>query len=370
MAAEDSDKTEEPTDHKLREARKKGQVFKSQDVISTLMLLATGLVLLFLGGRMIAQIISFTKTIYLLTGESDFSNRNHFRDAIFVVWSMAKILMPLFAIAFIMALVSNVAQVRWLFTTFPLNPSLSKINPVEGFKRIFSMKSLMELAKQTAKLLIVGYICYKVVKGEISKFSYSVAWDLPMTLFFLKKIVIKIIGYSVVAMVIIAVIDYMFQRQMFIKQQRMSIQELKDEYKETEGNPQVKSKIRQLMRQGAMARMMEEVPNSSAVITNPTHLAVALRYIQGKDTSPVVVAKGEQLIAVQIKAIAEDANVPIIENVELAKALFSSCKVGDAIPIELYKAVAEILAYIIKIKRKKELIRKRQTLGKRQQMKS
>jgi flagellar biosynthesis protein FlhB len=151
-----------------------------------------------------------------------------------------------------------------------------------------------------------------------------------------------------------------------MKQMKMSIKELKDEYKDTEGNPQVKGKIRQLMRQGAQARMMEDVPGSSAVVTNPTHLAVAIRYQQGVDTAPVVVAKGERLMAQQIKILAEDNDIPILENVELARALFSSCEIGAAIPVDLYKATAEVLAYVFRLKRKRELLRQRKFMAGRQ----
>lgn len=363
--ADDSDKTEEPTDHKLREARKKGQIFKSQDVIATLLLIATAGVISATGAWMYANIVGFTKTTFMMIAEPDPDKIGGFERYVYVMSVFAKVMLPLLAVAFITAVLANVAQIQFLFSTESLNPKLSKINPIEGFKRIFSAKSLMEFAKQTAKLIIVGYICYKVISAEISKLVYSSTWDLNVTLMFLKKICFRIIGYSIVAMVAIAVVDYMFQKKQFMKQMKMSMQELKDEYKQTEGDPHVKAKIRQLMRQNATSRMMEEVPSATAVITNPTHLAVALKYKPGEMPAPKVVAKGERLVAVQIKLIAEDHEVPIIENIELARALTSSCKVGDYIPLELYKAVAEVLAYLMKIKKKRELKKKRQKIGNR-----
>ncbi|CAN0421025.1 unnamed protein product [Phaeothamnion confervicola] len=165
--------------------------------------------------------------------------------------------------------------------------------------------------------------------------------------------------YTVGGMVIIAAVDYAFQYKQFMKQMRMSHQDMKDEYKETEGNPQVKAKLRQMMRQGAQGRMMEEVPGATAVVTNPTHMAIAIRYKKGEDQIPTVVAKGENLKAQQIKVLAEDNEIPIIENVELARALFGACKVGQGIPTELYKAVAEVLAYVMKLKRKREMRNRR-----------
>jgi flagellar biosynthesis protein FlhB len=258
-----------------------------------------------------------------------------------------------------MALLANIAQVKFIFSTEPLKPSLNKINPIEGFKRIFSAKSLMELVKQVAKLTIVGWICYKVVSGVLPELRTAPTMPLTATLALVFATIKRLVGQVLIGMIAIAAVDYMFQHKQFMKQMRMSMQELKDEYKDTEGNPQVKAKIRQLMRQGAQGRMMEEVPNASAVVTNPTHYAVALRYEQGTDPVPVVVAKGENLIARQIKVMAEDHEVPIVENVELARALFKACEIGGAVPTEMYKAVAEVLAYVIKLKRKRELLRRR-----------
>jgi len=362
--AEDSDKTEEPTEHKLQEARKKGQIFKSQEIISTLLLLATAGIIGALGSWMVSEIGEYTRRVYQLfpafsiPGQS-LEERNVWLDMLQALILFAKVLVPILAAAFLMALVANWAQIKWVFSVEPLSPKLSKISPIEGFKRIFSMRSLMELAKQLAKLIVIGYVCFKVTSNSIGDLSNAVGWDLTHTLHFVRQLVVRIVEYVLAAMAGIAVIDYIFQRQQFMKQMRMSIQELKDEYKDTEGNPQVKAKIRQLMRQGAQSAMMEEVPNSSAVITNPTHLAVAVKYQQGVTEAPMVVAKGEHLIAVQIKVMAEDHEVPIVENVELARALFSACEVGQTIPVEFYQAVAEILAYLYKLKRKKELMKQR-----------
>lgn len=363
--ADDSDKTEEPTDQKLREARKKGQIFKSQDVIATLLLVATTGILSGAGAWMYLNIAGFTKTTFLSIGEPSLEKIGGFEKFLYVMIVFAKVMLPILTVAFITAILANIAQIQFLFSTESLNPKLSKLNPIEGFKRIFSAKSLMEFAKQTSKLIIVGYICYKVIRAEISKLIYSSSWDLNFTLLILKKICFKIIGYSIIAMVAIAVIDYMFQKKQFMKQMKMSMQELKDEYKQSEGDPHVKAKIRQLMRQNATARMMEEVPSATAVITNPTHLAVALKYKQGEMPAPKVVAKGEKLVATQIKLIAEDNEVPIIENIELARVLAVSCKVGDYIPLELYKAVAEVLAYLIKLKKKRELKKRRKGIENR-----
>ena len=333
--SEDSDKTEEPTEQKLQDARKKGQVCKSQDATSTLLLGVTAGLFRTLSG--------FARTWWLqISGivDNPIPQRYLFGDFLYMMATFFQVLIPLFAAAFIFAIAGNMAQIKFLFTTEPLTPKLSKINPIEGFKKIFSMKSVVQLLQQVAKLCVIGFIVYNILKTNIPVLSFAVDWDLYTTTSFLKKIVTKIISNTLVGMFVLSILDYI-------------IQELKDEYKNTEGNPQVKGKIKQMMRQAAQGQMMGEVAGASAVVTNPTHLAVAIRYKQGEDQAPVVVAKGENLNAVKIKSLAEDSEVPIVENVELARALFGAAEVGQPIPPDLYKATAELLAYVFKIKRRK-----------------
>jgi flagellar biosynthetic protein FlhB len=366
MSGGDSDKTEEPTEHKLQEARKKGQVFKSQDIISTLLLLATAGIISSIGSKIFWSIASYTKHIYSIIPtlpDVNLAQRNNFLDGIQMFALFLELMIPLFAAAFVTAVIGNIAQIKFIFSTEPLHPKLSKISPMEGFKKIFSVKSLIELFKQLAKLLVIGWVAIKIVKGEILNMSRAIQWDLIQVTSYLKVLIKRLVSNVLVAMAALSIIDYVFQRYEFMKQMKMSMQELKDEYKDTEGNPQVKGKMKQLMRQAAMGAMMGDVPGASAVITNPTHLAVALRYRQGEDKAPTVVAKGERLMAVQIKVLAEENSVPIIENVELARALFGACEVGKGIPPELYKATAEILAYVFKLKKRRE--QKRRMAGRR-----
>lgn len=364
MGQDDSDKTEEPTEHKLQEARKKGQVFKSQDIIQTILLLTTAGILYMERGWLLLNLRNFMEWSFnLIKPGLNIRERSMFKDGMVVVATYFRILSPLFAAAFIVAILINMAQIKFIFTFYPMKPKISKLNPVEGFKRIFSMKSLVELLKQLAKLTVVTWVCVKVVKAELMSLRMANNWTIPQTINLVRKMAVRIVSYVLAAMAVISVLDYIFQKKQYMKKMKMSIKELKDEYKDTEGNPQVKAKIKQLMRQGAQARMMEEVPNSSAVVSNPTHLAVALRYEPGVDHAPVVVAKGKKLMAVQIKILAESNDVPIIENVELARALFSACEVGSAIPVELYKATAEVLAYVFRMKKKRELMRKRKFMA-------
>jgi flagellar biosynthesis protein FlhB len=313
------------------------------------------------------EIAEYTRYCFNLIGPGlNIAERSMFLDGMQIVILYFKVLSPLFVSAFIVAIATNMAQVKFIFTFEPMNPKLSKINPIEGFKRIFSMKSVFELFKQLAKLFAVTYVCVKIVGNRIMLLQWATEWPIEVTVSFVRDMSVKVVSYVLAVMAALSVIDFLFQYKQFMKQMKMSIKELKDEYKDTEGNPQVKGKIRQLMRQGAQARMMEDVPGSSAVVTNPTHLAVAIRYQQGVDTAPVVVAKGERLMAQQIKILAEDNDIPILENVELARALFSSCEIGAAIPVDLYKATAEVLAYVFRLKRKRELLRQRKFMAGRQ----
>ncbi len=368
--ADDSDKTEEPSEHKLQEAKKKGQVCKSQDITSTLLLAVTTAVLGALGAKVFWTLGDFAKDIW---GQIDSIVRNPLAERnllgywLFSMATFFKILTPLFAAGFLFAIVGNMAQIKFIFSTEPMIPKLSKINPIEGFKKIFSMKSFMELLKQVAKLVVIGLIVYNILKTNIPILASAIDWDIIQTTSFLKTIVKKIINNVLTGMVVLSILDYIIQKKQFMKQMKMSMQELKDEYKDTEGNPQVKGKIKQMMRQAAQGRMMGDVAGASAIVTNPTHLAVAVRYKQGEDRAPVVVAKGENLIAVQIKTVAEESEVPIVENVELARALFGAAQVGQPIPPDLYKATAELLAYVFKLKRRREQKRKMRSraLGRR-----
>ena len=361
MGGQDSDKTEEPTEHKLQEARKKGQVMKSQEVISTSLLVATAGTMYAAGSYMIGNIKDLSSYYWGMVPTYDPIARSLFSDIAYIMIKVFLTLAPLLAAGFMMAIIANLAQVQFIFSTETLKPSLNKINPLEGFKKIFSIKSVVELLKQLAKVGVVGYICYKVIGEALPDLKNASLIPLMATLEIVGGTVKSLVMKVILGLIIIAGFDFIFQKKQFMKQMRMSMQDLKDEYKETEGNPQIKGKLRQMMRQNAQGGGggAGNVSDASAVVTNPTHLAVALRYKQGEDPVPMVVAKGENLIAVQIKVMAEDHDIPIVENVELARALFKACDLDGPVPTEMYKAVAEVLAYVIKLKRKRELLRMR-----------
>ena len=267
--------------------------------------------------------------------------------------SMARIILPLLLIAFAGAILVNVVQIGFLFSTKALEPKFSRLNPLEGLKRMFSMRTLFELAKSIAKTVLIGVIGYNLVIENANTLSQMAGDNINAS--------ISAIGGSIVdagfriglALLIIAIIDFVYQWFKFERDLRMSKYEIKMEYKQTEGDPQIKSRIRQKQRQMAMMRMMEAVPQADVVITNPTHYAVALKYDSESSGAPVVTAKGQDYIALRIKEIAKEHDVEMVENRPVAQALYKNCEIGHEIPLELYQVVAEILAYVYKRKQGK-----------------
>ena len=360
MADDQGEKTEEPTEHKLAEARKKGQIFKSTEIVSSLQFAAMMLVLSWTGGWAMRSFGAFVSDhvwgkISMLPPLTTTDVWIIFMGAI---GAMAKLLLPVLLTAVIAAIILNMLQTGVIFSAQPMTPSFEKISPIAGFKRIFSRKSLMEFFKQMFKITVIGAVTYKIVRNEINTIVSTVAWDLPSIIHFTTSLMFRVIWYVTAAYMVLAVVDYLVQRKFFMKDMRMSLQELKDEFKDTEGDPQVKARMRQMQRAAIEQSIRQNVPKASAVVTNPTHLAVALQYEQGKQEAPIVIAKGERLLAQQIKDIAEEYDIPIVENTGLARTLFENCRVGEMIPGDLYKATAEVLAFVYRLKKKKELAKK------------
>jgi len=260
-------------------------------------------------------------------------------------------LFPLFLTAFSIALLANYLQVGFVLSSESVQPKLSKIDPIKGFQKLFSIRSLVELAKNMFKISIVGFVVYVTIRGEIENFiplMYQSVWGI---LIYIARVAFKIVLMVCLALIILAALDYIYQKWEFEKNLKMTKQEVKDESKQTEGDPLVKARIKRLQRDMARKRMMASVPEADVVITNPTHLAVALRYDQADMFAPKVVAKGTGFIAENIKDIARKNNVTIVNNKPLARVLYKSVDVDEMIPANLYKAVAEVLAFVYSRKR-------------------
>ena len=353
------EKTEEPTAKKLSDARNEGQVAKGKDLTSAVMLLVLFMVLRFTVGNIGVGFIECFNKNYTQIGDLFTATHGEYnmQYTIALIRSaaldMLKLLIPFFGIGFILAIVIELAQVKWKPTSKPLQPKFSKFNPVNGIKRMFSVRTLVSLIKQIVILVVIFIVVYNKLKSRMS--DIYMLYDIPLisAIMLLGGIIFDIGTVICVIYTIIGIADYVFEKRKFKKEMMMTKQEVKDEWKNTEGNPEVKNKIRQKMSEASRRRMMQAVPEADVVITNPTHFAVALKYEQNKGKAPVVIAKGEDYLAAKIKEAARENNIEIVENKPLARMLYYNVELDEEIPPELYQAVAEVLAFVYNIKNKR-----------------
>ena len=349
---EGGEKTEEPTGKKLSDARKEGKVAKSKEIVNGVDLLGFFFslkIFLSFAGIRLEEIFAW---IYGIIPDIVEMNGGGLTIAtiggIFssLVLKMFIVLLPFLAIGFATSFVTNLVQVGWKPTMKPLQPKFDKFNPVSGFKRIFSKQSIVNLLMAVAKIFLVVYIAYTSIKDQAGHIFllYDISFRQALSLIF-NIIVDTGIKISIVY-IVLGFADYAYQRWKFKDDMKMTKQEVKDEYKNTEGDPQIKGKQRQKMMETSQRRMMQNVPQADVVITNPTHLAVAIHYDNTVDEAPRVVAKGEDYLAKRIKDVARENGVEIIENKPLARALYATVDIDEVIPPELYQAVAEILAVV------------------------
>ena len=346
--AEGEDKTEEPTEKRRQDARKKGQVARSQELNTAFVLLMGFFCLRILWEYIYTNISEYT--VYIYTHLAQSTSIETIRELfIGVMLLLAKTSFPVMAAIMIIGFGINVLQVGLMVSTEKIEPKLSKLNPINGFGRIFSKRSLVELVKSLFKIAIIGSFLYMYLKDQIPFMPYLMYFDLGRSLEEIASIIFNMVFKVIAIIIIMAVLDYAYQRWQTTQDLKMSKQEVKDEHKQMEGDPQIKGKIRRKQREMAMMRMMQEVPKADVIITNPTHLAVALMYKQGM-VAPLVIAKGQDLVADRIKQIAKEHKITIVENKPLARALYAAAEVGDMVPNELYQAVAEVLAYVYRLK--------------------
>jgi len=346
------ERTEKATSTRREKAREEGKVLKSMELNSAALICLGFLSLWMLGPTLvnqIKQVLSYNLGNAPLIAMSDPTFVSVFTDSMLRFFY---IMLPVFAAMGTIAFGANVAQVGFKISTKSLEPKLEKLDVIKGLKQLFSVKSLVRLVRDSLKLFVVGYVAYKVIASELPEFFKLT--DLPISQL-ASAMVLTAIQMSLkigAVILILAILDYLYQKYDFEKSIKMSKQELKDEYKDTEGSPQIKSRVRQLQREMARTRMMDAVPLADVVVTNPTRIAVALQYDLDSMSAPTVVAKGERLIAQKIKDIARDHDIPIVEDKPLARALFKMCDIGQLVPMNLYRAVAEVLAHVYRLKGK------------------
>jgi flagellar biosynthetic protein FlhB len=345
------ERTEKATPKKRRQARREGQVAQSREIPSVLILMTALAFFYFAGSWMFWSISEFIGGVYQ---NIDTLRINTTADvsafSVEIIKKLFSILIPFFVPVLIVAAVGNIGQFGFEMHLDPIRPKLTRLNPISGVKKLFSLKSLVELAKSIMKILIIGGIAYGLIKAEMEGFPPLMQLGVAEILLFIAKAAFKIIFLVCLALIILAFLDYIYQRWQHEENLKMTKQEVKDERKQIEGDPKVKGRIRKVQLEMAVRRMMEAVPEADVVITNPIHLAVALKFEASQMHAPTVVAKGAGHVAQRIKEIAGDHQVPIVEDKPLAQTLFKMVEIGEFIPEELYRAVAEILAYVYRIK--------------------
>lgn len=342
------DKTEEPTAKKRADAKKKGQVGRSTEISTAFVLLTGFFVLKVLWENIYTSIANYTTYIFTHLNQP-VDTENISRLFIGIMEILATTALPIMLAIMIIGLGVNFFQVGLNFNTEAIGFKLDKLNPINGFGRIFSKRSLVELFKSLFKIAVIGYFLYTILSQQLLAMPQFIYFDLGTSLEQMSKIIFSMSFEVIGVIMVLGFLDYGYQKWQTTQDLKMSKQEVKDEMKQSEGDPQIKGKIKQKQRQMAMSRMMQEVPKADVIVTNPTHFAVALQYHKGMQ-APLVIAKGQDFVAQKIKKLAREASVPIVENRPLARALFASTNIGDAVPAELYQAVAEVLAYVYRLK--------------------
>ncbi len=352
FAAEDEGKTEKATPKKREDARKKGQVAKSIEINTAFLFLFAFSALKYLGPYMKRSLedIFFDSFSRISSADVFFESVFMSRYMGYVFLSIMKIAGPVLIIIMVAGVIASYIQVGWHPTLEPMTPKFNKLNPISGLKRMFSTRSLMELAKALFKIAILTYVIYSRIKTELPTFLMLMDMSPEQILAYVASLVVSIGLRIAIIFLFMSAVDFAYQKYKHEDDIKMTKQEIKDEHKQSEGDPQIKSQIKQKMREMSMRRMMQSVPEADVIITNPTHYAVAIKYSPEKGLAPIVTAKGADYIAQKIKEKANEHDIQIVENKPLARTLYAVVDIGEEIPPELYQAVAEILAFIYSLK--------------------
>jgi flagellar biosynthesis protein FlhB len=344
------EKTEDASSRKLGKAREEGQVAKSTEIPSVFVLMGGVIALWSSAVYTYNNVLAVFSYNFNFEGIPDFSQVRMVELLGVHGLKMLMICLPLFAGVYVMALLSNVAQVGFAISWKAIEPKFSKLNPISGFKQKFSSRAVVEMVKNLAKIAVISMVTYYAIKGELNNINRLYDNSIGQILVYLLKISFWIFIKVCLIMLVVALLDYAYQKWKFLEDQKMTKKEVKDETKQTEGDPMVKSRIRQLQYEAARKRMMADVPEADVVVTNPTRLAVALKYDGTTMDAPRVIAKGAGPVAKNIRRIARENEIPLVEDKQLARNLYSHVDIGGDVPIEYYQAVAELLAYVYRLK--------------------
>lgn len=354
--SDDDDKTEDPSPYRLEKSREKGEVASSKELNTTIVLAACFVAFLLSSVYMFEVLGKYIDDLYLLAPEKALSREGVIQLIEVTMQVIFKCIFPVTLVSMIFSLFIPIMQVGFIFAPEVLEAKLERIDPMKGFGRIFSKKSVFQLLKGLLKFAVIFVIVYWMldeVTNSLVGFFYA---DIPTILNYVTNATTKIIFSILVGLFVLAVADFAFEKYEFLQKMRMTKKEVKDELKEKEGNPEVRSKIKSIQREMARKRMMKDVPKADVIITNPTHISIAIRYDRSTMVAPIVVAKGSDNVALRIREIAQSHQVPIVENITIARALYKEVKLGESIPRNLYLAVAEILGFVYRLKRKSKAL--------------
>jgi len=353
----DDEKTEEPSQYKIDEARKKGDVAQSKELSSVLLLTGSLLTLIMCAMFVYEQFTEYIDFVYRQDFKHVYEKEKFLEVISHTAWTLVKCVAPSFGASLCLGVLSQFIQVGFLYSPEILTVDIERLNPMKGFGRIFSKKALVEAVKGIFKFAVVILITYSVMRDNVGSFLGFLHSDAGQSLMFGKYLMVKL-GFSILlGLGVIALADFGWEKWSYRQKMMMTKQEAKEEAKERDGNPEVKNKIRQIQRQMAQKRMMDDVKKADVIVTNPTHISVALKYDGEMMVAPSVTAKGADHLALRIREIAKENDIPIVENIMLARTLYKTVKVGHGVPRTLYKAVAEILAFTYKLKRKAKALK-------------
>ncbi len=348
----EEEKTEEATPHKKRQVRQKGQVARSSDLNAALVILVLILTLYFIRSYYEQQLTGFLRHIFSRELTLELTHGQLIYLFNLSIKAFFETVAPVFAVAIGVGLSANFLQVGFMFAPEAIKPKLSNINPLEGFKRIFSKKALVEMLKAILKVSVVGLMVFFTVRNNFDSMLFMLDMGLVGIVDLVASVLFKVALGAAGIFIVVAILDSIYQKWEFKQRIKMSKYEVKQEFKQTEGDPLIRSKIKEKQRQLAAGRMMAQVPEATVVVTNPTHLALALKYEEGMMDAPILLAKGAGYVAQRIVEIANEHDVPVLENKPVARSLYQSVEIGEEIPVELYQAVAEILVALYRLKHK------------------
>lgn len=352
----DAEKTEDPSAHRIEEFRKRGEVASSKELTSVLVLGASAMTLTLSLVYIYEVMQGLMEYLYSLDISVAYTQKVSKEVIQKTLFAALKCAAPVCLVALCVGVIANVAQIGFLFSTEVLELKPERINPISGIKRLFSMKSLVEAIKGVFKFIFVMSIVYYFIKDDLNSFQGFLHLDFAQSFLHGKWIVTKLVFAILAGLAIIAAGDFAYQKMSYKKKLMMTKEQAKKESKEQDGNPEIKQRIRSIQREMSQKRMMADVPKADVIITNPTHISIALKYDTATMVAPEVIAKGADAVAMKIREIAKDSDIPIVENVPLARAMYKTVKIGDGVPRNLYKAVAEVLAFVYKLKRKRKAV--------------